>query len=185
GDKGDPGDPGPKGDKGDPGEQGPPGVGVPAGGATGQVLAKATAADHDTQWIDLPTGGAVSSVNGKTGDVVLTADDIEVEPTAGEPASLQVVLEVFGQTLADFTDDFEDELAAKANVDHTHTIADVNGLQDALDTKADMSDLAMFPAVVTAPATTRPNVAGPVMWVGHATIPAEAVEGDIWLEPNV
>lgn len=190
GDKGDPGDPGPKGDKGDPGEQGPPGAvgaGVPAGGATGQVLAKATAADHDTQWIDPPTGGggAVSSVNGKTGDVVLTADDIEVEPTAGEPASLQVVLEVFGQTLADFTDDFEDELATKANVDHTHTIADVNGLQYALDTKADISDLAMFPAVVTAPATTRPNVTGPVMWVGHTTTPAEAVEGDIWLEPNV
>src|SRR5690606_6226031 len=64
---------GPKGDKGD---QGPPGAGVPAGGAAGQVLAKATAADHDTQWIDPPTGGdgAVSSVNAMTGHVVLTGD---------------------------------------------------------------------------------------------------------------
>src|SRR5690606_7000044 len=94
------------GPKGDPGEQGPPGAdgaGVPAGGATGQVLAKATAADHDTQWIDPPTGGggAVSSVNGKTGDVVLTSDDIQADFN-GTPVSVQVYLELFDQAMVDF-----------------------------------------------------------------------------------
>src|SRR5690606_7050437 len=113
GPKGDPGDPGPKGDKGDPGEQGPPGAdgaGVPAGGATGQVLAKATAADHDTQWIDPPTGGggAVSSVNGKTGDVVLTADDIEGDNN-GTPMSVQALIEGLAYGIAA-------ELATKANI---------------------------------------------------------------------
>lgn len=34
------------------GPQGPTGPGVPAGGATGQVLAKASATDHDTEWVD-------------------------------------------------------------------------------------------------------------------------------------
>src|SRR5690606_9242531 len=116
GPKGDPGD------KGDPGEQGPPGVGVPAGGAAGQVLGKATAADHDTQWIDPPTGGgAVSSVNGKTGDVVLTGDDIMFD-IEGTPVSFLDVLEVIGQG-------FEDGLDTKADLYHTHNIEHVNGLQ--------------------------------------------------------
>lgn len=38
------------------GEQGPAGEGVPVGGAEGQILAKATATDHDTEWIDPPSG---------------------------------------------------------------------------------------------------------------------------------
>ncbi|SFB62522.1 Collagen triple helix repeat-containing protein [Cohnella sp. OV330] len=84
GDKGDPGlqgpqglqgDPGPKGDtglqgpqglKGDKGDKGDPGatgatgaagVGVPAGGTTGQVLAKISGADFDAGWIAAPSGG--------------------------------------------------------------------------------------------------------------------------------
>lgn len=106
------------GPKGDPGEQGPPGAGVPAGGAAGQVLAKATEADHDTQWIDPPTGGggAVSSVNGKTGDVVLTGDDIMVD-AQGEPASLQGILELFDDAIFDLGDYVEDQLATKVNID--------------------------------------------------------------------
>lgn len=41
---------GAQGPQGLQGEPGPAGVGVPAGGATGQVLTKASAGDHDTQW---------------------------------------------------------------------------------------------------------------------------------------
>lgn len=40
------------------GPQGKDGVGVPTGGTTGQVLAKKTNADYDTEW-----------VNGGSGDV--------------------------------------------------------------------------------------------------------------------
>lgn len=60
GEKGEPGEQGPagpKGDKGNPGEKGDPGengVGVPAGGTTGQVLAKVDGTDYNTQWIDPP-----------------------------------------------------------------------------------------------------------------------------------
>lgn len=43
---------GPKGDKGD---QGDPGVGVPAGGTTGQALIKSSGTDYDADWGDLPT----------------------------------------------------------------------------------------------------------------------------------
>lgn len=40
---------------------GPAGVGVPAGGTTGQVLAKSSATDYATEWVDAPSGsGGVS-----------------------------------------------------------------------------------------------------------------------------
>lgn len=58
--------------KGDPG---PAGVGVPTGGTAGQVLGKTSDDDYDTHWVD-QGGGAVDSVNGKTGVVVLDTDDI-------------------------------------------------------------------------------------------------------------
>lgn len=51
------------------------GEGVPTGGTTGQVLAKVSNADDDTDWVDAG-GGAVDSVNGATGVVMLDADDI-------------------------------------------------------------------------------------------------------------
>lgn len=39
------------------GANGAPGVGVPVGGTTGQILEKASNTDHDTQWADPPVGG--------------------------------------------------------------------------------------------------------------------------------
>jgi len=54
-----------------------PGSGVPPGGTTGQVLTKQSNADGDADW-QTPSGGsgAVDSVNGQTGVVVLDTDDI-------------------------------------------------------------------------------------------------------------
>lgn len=51
--------PGPKGDDGDPG------VGVPTGGTTAQILSKIDNTDYNTQWIDAPSGsgGAGTPVN--------------------------------------------------------------------------------------------------------------------------
>lgn len=48
---------GPQGDQGNQGIQGAPGVGVPAGGTSGQVLAKSTAQDFDTTWVNQSAGG--------------------------------------------------------------------------------------------------------------------------------
>lgn len=45
------------GDKGEAGLDGDNGVGIPMGGATGQVLAKASADSYDTEWIEPPSGG--------------------------------------------------------------------------------------------------------------------------------
>lgn len=96
GDKGDKGDTGPvgpqgpKGDKGDTGDTGPrgpqgiqgePGVGVPAGGTTGQVLAKASDTDRDTEWIDVAPiihNTASGSVASFSDGLPLPADQVTV-----------------------------------------------------------------------------------------------------------
>lgn len=69
---------GPQGPPGPPGGSGS-GVGIPVGGTTGQVLAKASATDGDTAWVD-QTGG--------TGGGGSTAwADITGKPTTFEPAA--------------------------------------------------------------------------------------------------
>ena len=57
GPKGDTGETGPAGPEGQQGPKGDPGEGVPSGGTTGQVLAKKTNADYDTEWVDQTGGG--------------------------------------------------------------------------------------------------------------------------------
>lgn len=56
---------GPQGEPGEKGDPGDPGEGVPAGGSTGQVLAKASATDHDTEWVDQTGGGGGGTVEGR------------------------------------------------------------------------------------------------------------------------
>lgn len=48
--------------------KGADGLGVPTGGATGQILAKKSGTANDTQWIDAPTGG------GAAGAVLITSN---------------------------------------------------------------------------------------------------------------
>lgn len=60
---------GPQGPQGEQGVQGEPGLGVPPGGITGQVLAKASNANYDTIWVDQTGGG---------GSGVVTLESIEI-----------------------------------------------------------------------------------------------------------
>lgn len=79
GDKGDigpagpPGLQGPKGDKGEKGNKGEDGIGIPIGGTANQVLRKRSSANYDTEW---GNGSSVESVNGKTGRVQISKEDI-------------------------------------------------------------------------------------------------------------
>lgn len=67
-----PGVKGDKGDVGDVGATGSPGVGVPTGGSTNQVLAKNSAADYDTKWV---TGGG-GDMNKSTYDPASIAQQV-------------------------------------------------------------------------------------------------------------
>lgn len=66
------------------------GTGVPPGGTTDQVLKKRSNNDLDTEWADESGGGggAVNSVNGQTGDVVLAAVDVSALPNDTTAADL-------------------------------------------------------------------------------------------------
>jgi hypothetical protein len=61
--RGDTGPTGPTGKQGPAGAPGPTGPGVATGGTTGQVLAKKSNANFDTEWINAPGGGSTVSVN--------------------------------------------------------------------------------------------------------------------------
>lgn len=70
---------GPAGATGAQGPQGDAGVGVPVGGTTGQVLAKASNTNYDTEWV-AQTGGGGSGI---TRTIVTTSGSV----TAGSTAS--------------------------------------------------------------------------------------------------
>lgn len=65
--------------KGDPGEPGPSGdaAGLPAGGTTGQLLAKASPDDYDAAWVDAPEGGG-GGEQGPPGEDGASAYDLAV-----------------------------------------------------------------------------------------------------------
>jgi len=65
---------------------------VPAGGTTGQVLAKSSATDWDDAWITIPSA-PVTSVAGKTGAVTLVVGDVSgAAPTASPTFSGTVTI---------------------------------------------------------------------------------------------
>lgn len=80
---------------------GPPGKGVPPGGAAGQVLAKASGDDYDTEWRTLPSGGGgggsgtVTSVNAVLpdafGNVQLAPEDVGAMDEDEELTILEVI----------------------------------------------------------------------------------------------
>ena len=84
-----------------PGPQGPPGKGVPPGGDTGQVLAKASGDDYDTEWRTLSGGGSgsgsgtVTSVNDVLpdafGNVQLAPEDVGAVDEDKELTILEVI----------------------------------------------------------------------------------------------
>lgn len=100
------------------GAPGPPGIGMPTGGTTNQVLAKNSNTDYDFKFVDAATGGggSVDSVNGQTGVVVLDANDVDARPETWVPAWSEVSGKPTSFTPAT----------------HTHAITDTTGLETAL-----------------------------------------------------
>lgn len=84
-----------------------PATGLPAGGATGQVLAKASTVDFDVEWV--PAGGGGGGGGGASWG--------SITGTLSSQTDLQTALN------------------GKANSSHNHSISNVVGLQTALDSK--------------------------------------------------
>lgn len=73
------GETGPAGPQGERGLPGADGIGIPPGGSSGQVLAKASASDYSTEWVDPPQGGGSNGI--------VWSDPITYNVTSVDPAS--------------------------------------------------------------------------------------------------
>lgn len=105
---------------------------VPTGGTAGQVLVKLSNADRDVGWRTVSSGGgsggAVTSVAGRTGDVNLSKADVGLDLVNNTADSAKPV------SLAQ-----AEALALKAALSHTHVVSDITALQTALDAKAGLN----------------------------------------------
>ena len=132
------------------------GVWVPRYGTTGQVLAKKSSKDFDTEWVTgWGGGGAVDSVNWQTGVVVLDADDIDETAsriwfTTAEETKLGGI-ETWAEvnTIDTVSDTTEIDLAITAR-DLTATIRsgsiDETKLDTSVNASLDLADTAVQPA---------------------------------------
>jgi hypothetical protein len=121
-------------------EQGLDGVGVPQGGATGQVLKKVSGDDYATEWAD--EAAALASQWGGISGTLSNQTDLQNALNAKANTSHTHVK----ADITDFAHNHDDRyytetetdslLSGKANTSHTHIIGDTTGLQAALDSKA-------------------------------------------------
>lgn len=125
---------GPAGPTGDTGATGPAGQGVPTGGTTGQVLAKVDGTDYNTEWVDSSGGSSDHGALTGLGD----DDHTQYHNNARGDARYytQTQLDAGQLDTRYFTEsEVTSALSGKADTSHTHSIANVTGLQTALDGK--------------------------------------------------
>lgn len=110
------------------GPAGPAGAGVPTGGTTGQVLAKASATDHDTAWVDPTGGGGTGATNlaytaSPTGGTVTsdTGTDAAIPLADVTNAGLLSPAQVAKLAATSGTNTGDQDLSGYATTGHTHT----------------------------------------------------------------
>lgn len=111
---------GPTGPAGATGAQGPAGEGVPTGGTSGQVLAKASATDYDTEWVSSGAGVSLSDTTPATLGIASAgvatdasrADHVHAMPSASDVGAYT-------------TSQVDTALAGKADTSHTHTVSEI------------------------------------------------------------
>lgn len=141
------------------GPAGPQGPGVPLGGTTGQVLAKVSATDNDTNWVDQSGGGGAAVLY--TAQTLTAPQKTQGRSNIDAEQAGAAAAAVAGHAAG--VDPHGDRaFATAADATHTaaagaHPISGVSGLQTALDLKAPLASPA-FTGVPTAP-TAAPGTA--------------------------
>jgi len=176
-------------------------AGLPTGGTTGQVASKASGADFDVAWTDPPgSGGAVDSVNGATGVVVLDADDIDDAATTNRFTTAVEASKLAGIATAATANSTDAILKARANHTGTQTadtITDgttnkaflatertkLTGIATGADVTTQAKVIAASGFIVVnhgaTADTARPADALAVYWVGTVE-PTNATNADQW-----
>jgi len=119
---------------------------MPTGGTTGQVLAKKSNTNYDTEWKTVSGGGAVDSVNGQTGVVVLDADDVGALPDTYTAPVTSVNSKTGAVTLT------ASDVGALSS--STSYVSSFNGLSGAVTYSAPVTSVNGNTGAVTTPNTT-------------------------------
>lgn len=123
-------------------------------GTTGQILSKT--ATNQWQWIDAP-GGAVDSVNGATGTVVLSGEDIDTTSSSNVTVTSSVNTAVSTANTANTTANGANTTANAAQTDATQALSDAATAQ--ADATQGISDAATAQAAANGAQSTADAVA--------------------------
>ena len=139
------------------GAQGPAGVGVPAGGLAGQVLAKIDATNYNTHWVNQTGGGGGGS--GTVSSVQLTSTDGSVSITGTNPitGSGTMDLSVSVSGMASFSVAGDSGSSQSITNGNTLTVAGGTGLASAASA-TDTITLNIADTGITAASYTTPNI---------------------------
>ena len=124
------------------------------GGTAGQVLAKVSGTNYDVAWTTVSGGGAVDSVNGQTGTVVLDADDVGALPDTTTAADLGAYVKPSGGIpKTDLASAVQTSLGKADTALQSAPVTSVNGQTGAVtlsipDEVADLSDAADYQKVI-------------------------------------
>lgn len=137
------------------GAQGPAGVGVPAGGSAGQVLAKIDGTNYNTQWVNQTGGGGSGTVS----SVQLTSTDASVAITGTNPitGSGTIDLSVSASGMTSFTVAGDSGSSQSITNGNTLTVAGGTGLASAASA-TDTITLNIADTGITAASYTTPNI---------------------------
>lgn len=125
---------------------------IPSGGTTGQALVKKSDVDNDFEWKTIQGGGtgsgAVNSVNGKTGDVNLNAEDVGALPNTTKVPTKTSELNndsgfITGYTETDPTVPSHVKSITQANITNWNNKSDFSGNYN------DLSNKPTIPSAVT------------------------------------
>lgn len=178
---------GPQGETGATGATGPAGPGVPTGGTAGQVLAKKSGSDYDTQWVNQSGGGSSNGPTLREIAAVYENDVLSRPVSKGEYFLARNNTPAFGYTdgLYRANDDLTTGSIATYNQGQTTriTIGGLNSVFDVMDEK----HIPIWPSVRIAyaddrgdlkPILTRVNTGGIAIIRFGPTAAAEVFDGE-------
>lgn len=132
------------------GPRGLPGIGIPVGGTTGQVLTKDSNTDYDTEWTTIT--GTVISVNGESGAVTIDKGDVGLGNVTNDLQLKASDLDTNVTLAANSDSKIASQKATKAYVDTqvaSGTIPDATTLvKGKVQLAGDLSGTASVPTVV-------------------------------------
>lgn len=150
---------------------------MPTGGSTGQVLAKKSNSNYDTEWVNQSGGGgAVDSVNGKTGTVVLDADDVGALPDTTTASDLGAYVKPTGGIPKEDLASAVQTSLGKADTALQTAVTSFNGSTGAVTYTAPVTSVNGQTGAVTTPNTTYTiSISGNVITLTPSTGTAQSI----------